>query len=147
MARNRRRTRERSEETSDFSNDLKTLLRSPSQSPYVVQPLVHHTSPSSQVLSDIEDRRTWHPQAEQRPARSFDRPTHSLVVPRHPKNVNKSRAGASALPHQVQFDAPNKVLVCVRRAQRKQVLFALKKTGKGAKARKHRRSYYSDIRC
>lgn len=146
MARNRRDRSSRSEETSDFSNDLNTLLRPPAQS-YSVQPIVHHTSPSSSILSDIEDRRTYHPDGPARPARSIDRPTHTLTLPVHPKNVNKSRSDLSSLPRTVQFQAPKKVLVCIRRQQRKEVLFALRKTGKGAKARKHRRSFYSDIRC
>lgn len=148
MARRRGRSPSRSEETPDFSNDLNTLLRAPPQRPsYVVQPIVHHTSPSASILSDIEDRRTYHPDGPARPARSLDRPTHTLTLPVHPKNVNKSRASSSSLPTTVQFEAPRKVLVCIRRAQRKQVLFALNKTGKGAKAKRHRRSFYSSIRC
>lgn len=146
MARNRRDRQSRSEETSDFSNDLRSLLRPPQQT-YSVQPIVHHTSPSSTLLSDIEDRRTYHPDGPSRPARSLDRPTHTLVLPVHPKNVNKSRAGLSALPKTVQFQAPKKVLVCIRRNQRKQVLHALKLTGKGSKARRHRKTEYTSIRC
>lgn len=37
----------------------------------------------------------------------------------------------------LRFDAPHEAIVCVRRQQRKEVLFAKKRTGKGAKSKKH----------
>lgn len=46
----------------------------------------------------------------------------------------------------LRFDAPASVLVCIRRHTRKQVLFAKRKTGKGAKSQK-RLTAYSKIRC
>lgn len=148
MARRRSARSSSQRETTDFANDPELLARTINRAAFQPSPLVHHTSPSSQILRDIEDRRTYHPDGPSRAARSYDRPTHTLVLPVHPKNVNK-RAGraSSALPKTVQFQAPKRVLVCIRRNARKQVLFALNKTGKGARSRKHRKSEYSSIRC
>lgn len=134
-------------ETFDFANDSELLSRTFQQPTFRPAPLVHHTSPSSRILHEIEDRRTYHPDGPTRPARSYDKPVHRLTVPVHPKNVNKRSTASAALPRTVQFEAPKRVLVCIRRQKRKEVLFALKKTGKGARARKHRQSFYSSIRC
>lgn len=152
MARRRRRTEtRRSEETPDFSSPERLLrtIKPPSVklSP-VVETIVRHTSPTA--LREIEDRRTYHPQGPKRPARSVDKPLHRLVItkgPEHPAPSKRSQATLSALPKGVSFHAPKKVLVCVRRQARKEVLFALSKTGKGARARRRRHSYYSKIGC
>lgn len=102
-------------------------------------------------LTEIEDRRTWHPLGSERNARSFKRATHSLVIP--PANVNKNKNQSKfkgpklTLPHTIGFEAPQQVLVCVRRKTRKEVLFAKNKTGKGARKFKRRRSWLSEISC
>lgn len=98
------------------------------------------------ALSEIEDRRTYHPLDFFRPARSFNRSQHSLVVKQPAKNKDRF-SGLRGLPTAIQFHAPKKVLVCVRRQRRKEVIHALKKTGKGAAKRLRRRSYYSNIHC
>lgn len=46
----------------------------------------------------------------------------------------------------MRFEAPKKVLVCVRRKQRREVLHALKRTRKGAGSAK-RRNQWSDVKC
>lgn len=69
---------------------------------------------------------------------------------------NRRRAGGS-LPSSVVVDkpgrkpgvsfvAPKAVLVCVRRKQRREVLFAGRKTGKGARSPK-RRNEWSNVKC
>lgn len=98
------------------------------------------------ALSEIEDRRTYHPLGFFRPARSFNRSQHTLVVKQPPKNRDRF-SGLRGLPTAIQFHAPKKVLVCVRRQRRKEVIHALKKIGKGAAKRFRRRSYYSNIHC
>jgi len=105
-------------------------------------------SPRSMTyLSEIEDRRNYHPSGVTSPARSFSRPQHTLVTP-GPKNPDRvgNSIRSSTLPSAVAFQAPTKVLVCVRRHIRKEVLHALQKTGKSGQKRP-RRSYYSDIHC
>lgn len=47
---------------------------------------------------------------------------------------------------QLAFTAPAETLVCVRRSRRKEVLHALKKTGKGGQ-RKPRRSRWRHVKC
>lgn len=89
------------------------------------------------LLRSIEDRRTFYPERATRPASSFSRPRHRLEV----------SPGYNILPFGVRFEEPRKVLVCVRRKQRREVLFAMKRTGKGGGKRRHKRGPYSDVRC
>lgn len=94
---------------------------------------------SLSTLREIEDRRQFHPERQFRAARSLSKPLHRLVVSSTPKG---------RMPVGVRFEDPHKVLVCVRRNQRKEVLHALRKTGKGKAAKRpRRRSYYTDVRC
>lgn len=92
-------------------------------------------------LDLFEDRRLFNPDPLP-PARSFQSPRHRLVVPK--QQASKNARGA--LPHFVGFRTPNKVLICVRRKIREEVMHALKKTGKRGQ-KKPRRNYYSDVRC
>lgn len=110
--------------------------------------IVSRLSPS---LIDIEDRRTFHPERDFRPARSFSKANHRLVLADKVSRTNADRFGRlRAFPSQtkaiVAFDAPKKVLVCVRRQRRKEVLHALKKTGKVGQ-RRPRRNWLSSISC
>lgn len=51
-------------------------------------------------------------------------------------------------PHfAVGFANPVKVVLCVRRKRRKQVMFATGKAGKGKKQRRRRNNEFSQIRC
>lgn len=45
------------------------------------------------------------------------------------------------------FNLPKHVGICIRRKIRKQIMFALKKRGKGARAKRHRFNSYSRVRC
>lgn len=79
----------------------------------------------SSLLREVEDRRTWHPEGLYRPARSFNVPRHRLIVPATaPLSKNVSPA--------VAFAQPSKVLVCVRRSARREVIFAKGRAGGGA---------------
>lgn len=101
-------------------------------------------------LTAFEDRRLWHPQGAWRPAASFVTPRHRLTL------VDRSRrtpwggvrlssypSGSNAL---VAFQKPSQVLICVRRQMRKEVLHALRKTGKLGQGAP-RWSEYSSISC
>lgn len=146
----RRDTSRRSAETFDFANEV----ASPSPKKRVEsRPFVTHTAPK---LTQIEDRRTWHPDGKTRPARSLNKSQHRLVIatnrhtsPRstNPVHTKKAATRAAYLPHQIQFQAPKQVLVCIRRKKRKEVLFAKKLTGKGARARRHRSTEYTGVKC
>lgn len=90
---------------------------------------------STGVSRQIEDRRLFHPDGYSRPASSFQSFNHRL-------RASPSRK----LPFGVGFVSPSKVLVCVRRKIRREVMFA--KGGAGSRRMSRpRRSYYSDVRC
>lgn len=88
------------------------------------------------LLQQIEDRRTYHPEGLQRPARAFKKAQHKLVAP-------KTRS--SKVPQGVQFYTPGTILICVRRAVRREVLFAKNKGG--GRHKRPRRNHYSDVQC
>lgn len=71
------------------------------------------------------------------------------IVPHDPNvNVYRGRRGKFTSPFSshMQFNVPRKVAICVRRKQRREVLFAFRKTGKGARSFR-RRNQFSDVRC
>lgn len=104
------------------------------------------------ALRALEDRRTWHPEGPNRPARSFNRSNHQIVVGPDPA----SRSGRSepyrpskpwrTLPSIVAFGEPENVAVCVRREQRREVLHAKKKTGRRGQ-KKPRWTKLSRVSC
>lgn len=118
---------------------------------------------STSRLTDFEDRRTFHPQGSQRPARSFNRSIHRLSVAGIPVARAVRPAGSQydfrsetwkPLPYRVGFEKPHKVLICVRRKIRKEVLHALSRSsgfgslGKLSKMFKApKRNEYSSIHC
>lgn len=102
-------------------------------------------------LTNYEDRRQWHPLGNFAPARSFNRPNHRIIVgyqqPRKStQNTNRPMNIRSYPTSHVAFEHPKKVLICVRRQARKEVLHALRKTGKSGQ-RRPRYNYYSSISC
>lgn len=94
-------------------------------------------SPSSTTLFDdfdlaeVEDRRQYHPLGKFRPVRSIHERSAARLFDRPP----------------IAFARPSHLPVCIRRKRRKEVIFALKKAGKGARQRKRRRNETSDISC
>lgn len=126
--------------------DIKTIANRMLPRPRFISRSV--IKPAVFTIADIEDRRTFHPDGMVRPARSLSRPFHRLAVVT--PNASKSLVRRSirtfhpAIP--VQFDAPRRVLVCIRRNIRKEVMHALNKSGKAGQ-KKPRRNYYSDVRC
>lgn len=112
-------------------------------------------------LTYFEDRRQWHPEGFYRPAASFSQARHRLELldqpqrspPRH-TNYQSWRTPyirsnfSKHLAYRIGFQQPDRVLICVRRSIRREVLHALKKTGKGRGAKKPPRfNYYSTISC
>lgn len=109
--------------------------------PYRIQPALPLGLPP---LSPIEDRRVFHPQGVRRPAKSFLGNSHTLRAP-EPSPAMLSKPRPYITPG-VAFEDPNKVLVCVRRKRRREVLHAFNKTGKTGQ-KKPRQSYYSSVKC
>lgn len=91
-------------------------------------------------IPEIADDRTWNPDEGSRSGRSSRRlnPTY------HRAKSTKATRGHS---YELNFVAPKYVVHCVRRHRRKEVLFALGKTGKGAKQKRRRRNMWSSVRC
>lgn len=108
--------------------------------------LVRSFSPlSSLPVLEVEDRRTFHPERDFRPSRSLS--GNAITV--SGDNVNKvrtTRRGPKYLPPGGRhlFVAPRGVAICVRRKQRREVLFAKRRTRAGGAKRKN---FYSNVRC
>lgn len=94
----------------------------------------------SKRLTSYEDRRTFSPLPKAiRVPRSFDRYTQLAI--------SKPSSRHLAYPsHGISFKDPDRVLVCVRRHQRREVLHALHKTGRGGQS-KPRWTAWSGVRC
>lgn len=93
------------------------------------------------LLSDIEDRRQYNP-SRYAAARGLSKGSAFVQA----GEARGSRSSKKFAPDVFRFTRPNNVAVCVRRQRRKEVLFALKRTGKGSKSRRHRNSL-SDVSC
>lgn len=108
-------------------------------------------------LSLHEDLRLWHPDPE-RGAVEVGGRWAKVVVHSRPV-VARSRALSSwglsdrglpvglQVPVGLRFESPFRVLTCMRRKIRRQVIFARRKAGKGVKRRKPRRNWRSQVVC
>lgn len=92
-------------------------------------------------LTQVEDRRTYHPLGPARPARSLSGSPHRLIVPKARTYARIS----SRVPHMIGFANPSKILICVRRKIRREVILAKGKGG--GRHRRPRFSHYSSIKC
>jgi len=126
MAKNRNRQRDLSTPTGSLSQMLAFPIR-----PAPV--LIPVTTPQ-QVLAHVPDARNWTPHPI---------PPKAHAVPRSAARLTAS--GPSG--NRIAFADPQFVGLCVRRKTRKQVLFALNKTGKGSKSKRRRRSIWSEYSC
>lgn len=95
-------------------------------------------------LSQVEDRRAFHPLSSWRPARLLSGHPAPPVVP---KSAPPGRSFRGRFPfHGLRFAVPERVVICVRRHERREVMFAKKRAGKRGQ-RKPRRNWYSAISC
>lgn len=100
-------------------------------------------------LKEVEDRRLWRPEPliSLRTLRSG---RHRLTAPPlirpRPAAFGRPLRVGLPLPAKIMFRQPEHLVLCVRRKQRREVLFAKLKTGKGARARRKRTSW-SNIAC
>lgn len=81
------------------------------------------------VIRSLDDRRAFHPDNTFRPVQSPTRWQRALLM------------GAS----RYHFRVPDKVTVCVRRKERREVLFAT--GGRSRVRRKKRYNYWSSVKC
>lgn len=87
-------------------------------------------------LSLLEDRRRYHP------AGPLRRP---LALPQRAAQVVVRRNRSFRYPDVLRFEAPRRVVMCVRRKERREVIFAKRKFS-GSGSPKHR-NYWSSISC
>lgn len=122
------------------SSKRNSRRRNATSVPSLTHSLLRPWSPPSFNLRVIEDRRTHHPLGVFRPAKSFGPRSDTRVVAR-----------SSSRPFQIsqgfRFAVPERVVVCVRRQRRKEVLHALGRAGSGAGRKRKRRNWMSSISC
>lgn len=138
-----RSSRSRRRDTFDIANEVAfarpSLVRSPVK---------------SEVLREYEDRRYWDPEGKAAPAHSFNKPRHRLTLVRQaPRRsvlpqgrYSQDFAQNVGLASAVAFREPSRVLICVRRQRRREVLHAFRRVGHGSGGRP-RFNYYSKISC
>lgn len=90
-------------------------------------------------LTDVEDTRTWHPDGPVRNVRRISGVSADVEVPRSKRFPHKAPSSI------LRFHDPLRVIVCVRRRTRREVLFASRRNGRGNK--KGRRTFNSEISC
>jgi len=142
MARRRRRYSDR--------DDAFAVSSAPLRSPLIEKLLKAPRLPSSRsYLQELEDRREFTPELY-RPARASVRSAARLEVA-HDRNVNRSRQKVRPnkllVPDNLRFSDPSRVALCVRRHQRREVLHATKRVGRGSSVKPPRWSEFSSIRC
>lgn len=100
-------------------------------------------------LSEIEDGRYFHPDQDERPAASTRR--WHVATTLQPQTKSQSRASWLGLKfsdvQSLNFTQPKYVATCIRRHERKEVLHALGKVGKGSGSKFRRRNAKSNVRC
>lgn len=121
-------------------------------------------------LREAEDRRLWTPTPHVVHDTS-GRPIHTLrdkplLVIRRPglrtihvvrdtpinrKRIERHGPLQHVLSNRIGFGAPERIMICVRRKRRKEVIFAKRFAGRGGRARVRfrapRRNYYSQVDC
>lgn len=99
--------------------------------------------PLPSLLPDLrllEDRREFYPE-RRRPARGLFSDSADVVV------ATPRRRSDMSVPFRLAFRRAPEVAICVRRKQRREVMFAYNRTGKGSRSFRRRRNEYSDVRC
>lgn len=148
MARRRdHNTTRRSDDTFDISSSQELLRRiSKPQKPLqqiVPRLLPKVTAPKLFPLKQFEDRREYHPDRQNRPPAALPRSSRKLVIV---TPQNKAATRKTTLPSKLGFSAPQGVVLCVRRKQRREILFAKSRTGRGAHTPK-KRNAWSNVKC
>lgn len=100
------------------------------------------------ILSELEDRRLYHPLGKQRPLKTLRSEAARIKIAEPVRSLRKPVTGKKLhdLPSGTSFRAAERVPLCVRRHRRREVLFASQKTGAGARSKKHR-NQWSSIKC
>lgn len=98
-------------------------------------------------LLSVSDGRRWSPSTLRYPSYEIAAPRLVSGLPaRTVVGRPAPRSSPWSPPVAVAFEYPRQAVECVRRSRRRSVLFAKRKTGKGARSRR-RRSSFSGISC
>lgn len=92
------------------------------------------------LVRSLEDRRRFDPRGAHKPPSSLTRAARKLVV-------DPGGDRYKWVTHGLKFAVPREVSICVRRKERKEVLHALKKTGKGGSRAPRKRNNWSSVKC
>lgn len=111
----------------------------------VYNPIATRSVLRNTYLTDIEDRRLYDPLRDYRPAKGLSKYAAEIGIKPYKQRRDKPRKAMT--PDVFKFNVPAKVAICVRRKKRREVLFAKKRTGKGARAYRRRRNYYTEVSC
>lgn len=97
-------------------------------SEYVARPFDR----AKRFMSQLEDRRRFHPEGMGRPAISFLGRKATKLVPKVVSVPSRFMNGyyGETVPWRLSFEVPESVLICVRRNIRRQVLHAFRIAGK-----------------
>lgn len=101
------------------------------------------------VLSSLPDGRLWSPASgplDYPPPRTLSGSVARRDVPKREPRPLSPFVVPESVPYRIGFVRPSEVVVCVRRRVRRQVLHALKRTGKGARSPR-RQSRFSSTVC
>lgn len=116
-------------------------------------PLPDPVSVVSPGLEEVEDGRLWHPDPD-RGALTVGGRYARLVVHKRPLVARantlfspRSYPVGFQVPVGFRFESPFKVVTCLRRKVRRQIMFAKRKAGFGKKRRMPRRTWRSDVSC
>lgn len=131
-------------DTSVIANRAERLLQPslPSLRPWRVSSFV-----------DVEDGRSWHPDPERGAVTVGGRWARLVVHPRPAVAYSRPLWSWRGTPRGVQvpvglrFESPLKVITCLRRKVRREVIFARRKAGAGARSRVRARNWRSEIGC
>lgn len=104
-------------------------------------------------LLELEDGRQWHPDPERSPVMIGGRlarvVVHSRPVVAYGKPIYAYRGLPRGFqpPVGVKFESPFRVITCLRRKIRREIIFARGKAGSGKKQRMPRRDWKSSVSC
>lgn len=126
---------------------------------FTIEPLAQLLTPlpspwaPSTWLSDVEDGRQWHPDPDQG-ALTVGGRFARVVVHKRPLVARANTIFSPSsypvglqVPVGVQFESPFKVITCLRRKVRREIMFAKRRAGYGKKVRKPRRTWRSNVSC
>ena len=98
----------------------------------------------------LSDRREFHPLGDVAPVYSPRKSQRKIVEKKVVTQPNRNKVGRARKQkayYKISFGVPRKVELCVRRKQRREVMFAMRRTGKGSRAVRRRRNYWSGVSC